>query len=131
MMLGLLANIFPHGLNVDGANAERTVTGLPCEIGIRGVTLPKSLSGNWEGCCGEGFWLWARRRSPSIAAAGVRTEPTKRTGKRPAARRVSCHRPAGFVAPQSKIHEGYSPSSRLAIQPLARKQHPSEFSVRR
>jgi len=23
---------------------------------------------------------------------------------------------AGFVAPQSKIHEGYSPSSRLAIR---------------
>jgi hypothetical protein len=26
---------------------------------------------------------------------------------------------AGFVAPQSKIHEGYSPSSRLAIRPAA------------
>ena len=25
--------------------------------------------------------------------------------------------PSGFVAPQSKIHKGYSPSSRLAIRP--------------
>jgi len=52
------------------------------------------------------------------------TEPTRVTGKRPAARRVFSKRPSGFVAPQSKIHEGYSPSSRLAIRPFAGKQHP-------
>src|SRR5215203_3700272 len=91
MMLGLLANIFPHGLNVDGANAERTVTGLPCEIGIRGVTLPKSLSENWEGCCGEGFWLWARRRSPSIPAAGCKDRANE-------AHRQKTRRPEGFLA---------------------------------
>ncbi len=34
-------------------------------------------------------------------------------------------RPSGFVAPQSKIHQGYSPSSRLAIRPFPRKQRPS------
>src|SRR6185437_9916085 len=39
-------------------------------------------------------------------------------------------RPSGFVAPQSKIHQGYSPSSRLAIRPFPRKQHPAEFSDR-
>ena len=49
--------------------------------------LLRSLLENSKGRCGEGFWLWARRRSPRIPTA-VRTEPTKPTGKRPAARRV-------------------------------------------
>lgn len=35
---------------------------------------------------------------------------------------------SGFVAPQSKIHEGYSPSSRLAIQPFAQKHRAFKFS---
>src|SRR5713101_8434545 len=29
-----------------------------------------SLFGNYEGCCGEGFWLWPRWRVPRIPAAG-------------------------------------------------------------
>jgi len=58
------------------------------------------------------------------------TEPTPDKDKRPAAGGFSRQGPSGFVAPQSKTHEGYSPSSRLAIQPLARKQHPLEFSDR-
>jgi len=58
------------------------------------------------------------------------TEPTPDQDKRPAAGRFSRQGPSGFVAPQSKTHEGYSPSSRLASQPLARKQRPLEFSVR-
>jgi len=55
----------------------------------------------------------------------VTAEPTLAADKRPAARRVSQKMPSGFVAPQSKIHQGYSPSSRLAIQHFLRKQHPS------
>ena len=31
---------------------------------------PKSLSENCVGSCGEGFWLWPRRRGRSIPAAG-------------------------------------------------------------
>ena len=59
----------------------------------------------------------------------VTTEPTRAKGKGPAARRVFSKRPSGFVAPQSKIHEGYSlvpvrKHSRLAIRPFAGKQHP-------
>ena len=59
----------------------------------------------------------------------VTTGPTRVTGKRPAARRVFSKRPSGFVAPQSKIHEGYSlvpvrKHSRLAIRPFAGKQPP-------
>jgi hypothetical protein len=59
----------------------------------------------------------------------VTTELTRATGKRPAAPRVFSKRPSGFVAPQSKIHEGYSlvpvrKHSRLAIRPFAAKQHP-------
>ena len=59
----------------------------------------------------------------------VTTEPTPATGKRPAARRVFSKRPSGFVAPQSKTHQGYSlvpvrKHSRLAIRPFAGKQHP-------
>jgi hypothetical protein len=39
-------------------------------------------------------------------------------------------RPSGVVAPQSKTHQGYFPSSRLAIRPFPGKQHPSDFSDR-
>ena len=60
----------------------------------------------------------------------VPTEPTPGKDKRPAAGRFSRTGPSGFVAPQSKTHEGYSPSSRLASQPFSRKQHPLEFSDR-
>jgi hypothetical protein len=42
----------------------------------------------------------------------------------------SCKMLFGFVAPQSKIHQEYSPALRLAIRPFARKQNSSEFSER-
>src|SRR5688500_7528873 len=32
--------------------------------------LPESLSENCVGSCGEGFWIWPRRRDRSIPAAG-------------------------------------------------------------
>jgi hypothetical protein len=35
------------------------------------VLSPKSLFGNSEGRCGEGLWLWTRRRGRSIPAAGL------------------------------------------------------------
>jgi len=34
----------------------------------------------------------------------------------------------GAAAPQSKIHEGYSPSSRLASWPFTQQQHLADFS---
>src|SRR5713226_3196022 len=39
---------------------------------VRNLTSPgaESLFGNYEGCCGEGFWLWPRWRGRSIPAAG-------------------------------------------------------------
>src|SRR6266849_9545982 len=39
---------------------------------VRNLMSPgaESLFGNYEGCCGEGFWLWPRRRGRSIPAAG-------------------------------------------------------------
>src|SRR6266849_4217976 len=39
---------------------------------VRNLVSPgaESLFGNYEGCCGEGFWLWSRRRGRSIPAAG-------------------------------------------------------------
>jgi tRNA synthetase class II (F) len=65
----------------------------------------KSLFENYEGCCGKGFWLWPRRRGPSIPAAGCKV-PSQR---RPQAKDLppggfSGKRLSGFVAPQSKIH---------------------------
>ena len=53
--------------------------------------LFKSLPENWEGCCGEGFWLWARRRSPSIPAAGCKDRANE-------AHRQKSRRPEGFLA---------------------------------
>jgi hypothetical protein len=51
--------------------------------------LPKSLTENWEGCCGEGFWLWARRRGPRIPAAGCK-------GRANEAHRQKTRCPEGF-----------------------------------
>jgi hypothetical protein len=39
MVFGLIANIFPDGFHMHRADAEFAVTGLPREIGIRGVLL--------------------------------------------------------------------------------------------
>src|SRR5579863_3580974 len=50
--------------------------------------LIKSLSENSARRCGEGFWLWPRRRGRRTPQRAVTTEPTPATGKRPAARRV-------------------------------------------
>ncbi|MBM3838180.1 MAG: hypothetical protein FJ398_09475, partial [Verrucomicrobia bacterium] len=33
---------------------------------------PQSVSENCAGSCGEGFWLWPRRRGPSIPNAGCK-----------------------------------------------------------
>ena len=51
-----------------------------------------------------------------------RSEPTPTRGKRRAAQRVLRLRCPGFVAPRSKTHEGYSPSSRLASPTDPQKQ---------
>src|SRR5688500_8772637 len=71
--------------------------------------------------CGQGG---EDRASPQRA---VRSEPTQAADKRPAAGGFSRKGPPAFVAPQSKIHEGYSLSSRLAIRLFPRKQDPTQF----
>ncbi len=50
---------------------------------------PQSLSENWEGSCGAGFWGWPRRRDRSIPARAVTVELTQANAKRP-------RRPEGF-----------------------------------
>src|SRR5712664_1533659 len=52
-------------------------------------TDPKSLFGNYEGRCGEGFWLWPRRRVPSIPAAGCKERANAGHGQK-------TRRPEGF-----------------------------------
>src|SRR5579859_6628236 len=73
--------------------------------------------------CGQGGEVGA---SPQRA---VTTEPTPATGKRPAARRVFEGKASGFVAPQSKFHEGYSPSSRLALRLSFENSAPRNFKT--
>src|SRR6266436_4372434 len=51
----------------------------------------ESLSENYEGCCGEGFCLWPRRRGQSIPAAGC-------NGRANAGQRQKTRRPEGFRA---------------------------------
>ena len=53
------------------------------------MNLFKSLSENSEGRCGEGFWLWPRRRGRSIPAAGC-------DGRANAGHRQKTRRPEGF-----------------------------------
>src|SRR6266446_4510332 len=49
----------------------------------------KSLFGNYEGRCGEGFWLWPRRRVPRIPAAGCKERANAGHGQK-------TRRPEGF-----------------------------------
>src|SRR5260370_14152739 len=49
----------------------------------------KSLLGNYEGRCGKGFWLWPRRRVPSIPAAGCKERANAGHGQK-------TRRPEGF-----------------------------------
>src|SRR5229473_3321617 len=49
----------------------------------------KSLFGNYEGRCGEGFWPWPRRRVPRIPAAGCKERANAGHGQK-------TRRPEGF-----------------------------------
>jgi len=57
---------------------------------------PKSLSENWEGSCGEGFWLWPRRSGPSIPEAGCKVRDNE--GQRQKTRRPEGFRGLGRLA---------------------------------
>ena len=98
---------------------------------VRATALVQSLSQNYKGCCGEGFWSWPRRRGGASPKRAVTTEPTLAKAKRPAARRVFAQQAVWLrCSSVEDPQKGYSPSSRLAIQPSARKQHRLEFSDR-
>src|SRR5713101_6557422 len=58
---------------------------------VRNLMSPgaESLFGNYEGCCGEGFWLWPRRRGRSIPAAGCKERVNAGHGQK-------TRRPEGF-----------------------------------
>jgi len=51
----------------------------------------KSVSENCAGSCGEGFWLWPRRRGPSIPNAGCKDRANAGHGQK-------TRRPEGFRA---------------------------------
>src|SRR5258708_34755865 len=53
------------------------------------VEPPESLFGTCEGRCGEGFWLWRRRRVPRIPAAGCKERANAGHGQK-------TRRPEGF-----------------------------------
>src|SRR5216683_5237456 len=66
---------------------EGVIKSLP----VRNLMSPgaESLFGNYEGCCGEGFWLWPRRRGRSIPAAGCKERVNAGHGQK-------TRRPEGF-----------------------------------
>jgi hypothetical protein len=90
----------------------------------------KSLSGNAEGSCGQGFWWWPRRRGGRSPAVGCNHRAN--AGHRQKTRRPEGFRGNGPLTSLLVGHRpcGYAPSSRLAIRPFPRKQDPSEFSDR-
>src|SRR6266704_5128485 len=55
------------------------------------LLAPQSLFGNYEGRCGEGFWLWRRRRVTRIHAAGCKERANAGHGQK-------TRRPEGFRA---------------------------------
>src|SRR5207245_5212802 len=84
----------------------------------------QSLFGNYEGRCGEGFWLWPRRRVTSIPAAGCKERANAGHGQK-------TRRPEGFRAKGRLASLLLSRRStrdillRRAIRPFPRKQRPS------
>src|SRR5712692_9977842 len=93
---------------------------------VRGLMSPgaESLFGNYEGCCGEGFWLWPRRRGRSIPAAGCKERVNAGHGQK-------TRRPEGFRGKGRLASLLLSRRStrdillRRAIRPFRRKQRPS------
>src|SRR5260221_9885983 len=89
----------------------------------------KSLVGNYEGRCGEGFWLWPRRRVRSIPAAGCKERANAGHGQK-------TRRPEGFRGKGRLASLLLSRRSardillRRAIRPFPRKQRPSWFPSR-
>src|SRR5713101_6532592 len=90
---------------------------------VRDLMSPgaESLFGNYEGCCGEGFWLWPRRRGRSIPAAGCDDRPNAGHGQK--TRRPEGFRGKGRLA---SLLLGYGQLAGMlpprAIRPFARKQ---------
>src|SRR5713226_8744522 len=94
----------------------------------------QSLFGNYEGRCGEGFWLWPRRRVPSIPAAGCKERVNAGDGQK-------TRRPEGFrgkgrlASPGSRMLSELLRGGRAqrllrrAIRPFARKQAPRSFQT--
>jgi hypothetical protein len=66
---------------------KRNTNRFPAEFVF--VLEPQSLFGNYEERCGEGFWLWPRRRVPSIPAAGCTERANAGHGQK-------SRRPEGF-----------------------------------
>ncbi len=91
----------------------------------------KSLFGNYEGRCGEGFWLWPRRpwrrAAPRSGLSG--TSQRRPRIKDPPPGGFSGKRPSGFVAPRSQTAGGYAPSSRLPSGLLPEDRPPANFKT--
>src|SRR6266700_6560806 len=102
------------------------------ERAAKNVSVPngaQSLFGNYEGRCGEGFWLWPRRRVPSIPAAGCKERANAGHGQK--TRRPEGFRGKGRLASACSrmlselLHGGRAQSLlRRAIRPFPRKQRP-------
>ncbi len=155
-MLTFLFIASQQGFQVDSYEDEAIGAMTKNEKGVpwvSSVTLnPESLIENWERCCGLGFWIWARRSRRSIPGAGCdacdnegqsqktcRPEGFRVNGRlaslllsRRPTRGYGLPKPCESVSPKCVVRcrALQSPSSRLAIQPLTRKQHHSQFSDR-
>ena len=88
---------------------------LALRMGEYAAITPQSLSENYKGCCGEGFWLWPRRRGRRIPAAGCNDRAN-------AGQRQKTRRPEGFRA------EGRLASLLLSRRPTRGMGFPSPAS---
>ena len=86
----------------------------------------QSLFGNYEGRCGEGFWLWPRRRVPRIPAAGCKERVNAGHGQK--TRRPEGFRGKGRLASlllSRRSTRDILLRRAIAIRPFPRKQRPS------
>src|SRR6266545_7387886 len=107
-------------------NAPRIMTSWKClgrsNAEIRTVILCRTPKGPFKNkfrFCWRLFGLLARRERRAYPQRSVRSEQRSQQAKEPQPAGAGRRRARGFVARQSKIHKGYSPSSRLASGPAA------------
>lgn len=127
-----------HGSHTDGAQGtDAPYHDGPLDMDIVSHDVKKffglllrNLLENSKWCCGEGFWLWPRRRDRRIPAVGCNGGTNAGHGqknRRPLG--FSQKERSGFVAPRSQTAAGMLPRRALPYRPFCENSAPWSFQT--